>query len=58
MPKMFIKPVANVIKPVFSFATYVCHYKYIKINNFLDAWKTARISPMSKISQSMELKDY
>ena len=31
---------------------------YIARNNFPDAWKTARISPIPKIIQPVELKDY
>ena len=51
---MFIKPVVEfLVSPL----TFVIN-NYIATNNFPDAWKTARISPIPKITQPVELKDY
>ena len=51
---MFLKPVVEVLV---SPLTFVIN-NYIATNNFPDAWKTARISPIPKITQPVELKDY
>ena len=50
---MFIKPVIefSVSPPTFAINNYM------GTNNFPDAWKTARISPITKIIQPAELKD-
>ena len=51
---MFIKPVVEfLVSPL----TFVIN-NYIATNNFRDAWKTARISPIPKLTQPVELKDY
>ena len=51
---MFIKPVIDfLVSPL----TFVIN-NYIATNNFPDAWKTARISPIPKITQPVELKYY
>ena len=53
MQAMFIKPVVQfLVSPL----TFVIN-NYIATNSFPDAWKTARISPIPKITQSVELKD-
>ena len=51
---MFIKPVIefSVSSPTFAINNYM------GTNNFPDAWKTARISPITKTIQPAELKDY
>ena len=54
IPAMFLKPVVEVLV---SPLTFVIN-NYIATNNFPDAWKTARISPIPKITQPVELKDY
>ena len=51
---MFIKPVVDFLVSPLKFVIN----NYIASNNFPDAWKTARISPTSKIAQTVELKDY
>ena len=54
IPAMFIKPVVEfLVSPL----TFVIN-NYIATNNFPNAWKTARISPIPKITQPVELKDY
>ena len=54
MQAMFIKPVVQfLVSPL----TFVIN-NYIATNSFPDAWKTPRISPIPKITQSVELKDY
>ena len=51
---MFIKPVVEfLVSPLTSVIN-----NYIATNNFPDAWKTAKISPIPKIKQPVELKDY
>ena len=51
---MFIKPVVEfLVSPL----TFVIN-NYITTNKFSDAWKTARISPIPKITQPVELEDY
>ena len=54
IPAMFIKPVAELLV---SPLTFVIN-NYIATNNFPYAWKTARISPIPKKTQPVELKDY
>ena len=50
---MFLKPVLEfLVSPL----TFVIN-NYIATNNFPDAWKTARVSPIPKITQPVELKD-
>ena len=50
---MLIKPVVEfLVSPL----TFVIN-NYIATNNFPDAWKTARVSPIPKITQPVELKD-
>ena len=51
---MFIKPVVEFFV---SSLTFVIN-NYIAANNFPNAWKTARSSPIPKITQPVELKDY
>ena len=51
---MFIKPVLEFLVSPLTFVINNC----IATNNFPDAWKTAKISPMPKITQPVELKDY
>ena len=54
IPAMFIKPVVEfLVSPL----TFVIN-NYIATNNFPNTWKTARISPIPKITQPVELKDY
>ena len=54
IPTMFIKPVVEcLVSPL----TFVIN-NYIATNNFPDAWKTPKISPIPKITQPVELKDY
>ena len=51
---MLLKPVVEfLVSPL----TFVIN-NYITTNKFSDAWKTARISPIPKITQPVELKDY
>ena len=45
------------VEVLISPLTFVIN-NYIATNNFPDAWKTARISPIPKITQPVELKDY
>ena len=54
IPVMFIKPVVEFLV---SSLTFVIN-NYVATNNFPDAWKTARISPIPKITQPVELKYY
>ena len=51
---MFIKPVLEFLVSPLTFVINNC----IATNNVPDAWKTAKISPMPKITQPVELKDY
>ena len=51
---MFIKSVVEYLVSPLTFVINSC----IATNNFSDAWKTARISPILKVTQSVELKDY
>ena len=51
---MFIKSVVEYLVSPLTFVINSC----IATNNFSDAWKTARISPIPKVTQSVELKDY
>ena len=54
IPAMFLKPVVEfLVLPL----TFVIN-NYIATNNFPDAWKTARINPIPKITQPVELKDH
>ena len=53
IPAMFLKPVVEVLV---SPLTFVIN-NYIATNNFPDAWKTARISPILKKPQPVVLKD-
>ena len=53
-PAMFIKPVVEFLVPPLTFVIN----NYIATNNFPKAWKTARISPIPKRTQPVELKDY
>ena len=53
MPAMFIKPVVEFLVSPLAFVIN----NYIATNSFLDAWKIARISPIPKITQPVELKD-
>ena len=50
----FIKPVVEFVVSPLKFVVN----NYIATNSFPDAWKTARISPIPKIIQPVELKDY
>ena len=50
IPAMFLKPVVEVLV---SPLTFVIN-NYIATNNFPDAWKTARISPIPKITQPIK----
>ena len=45
------------VEVLISPLTFVIN-NYIATNNFPDVWKTARISPIPKITQPVELKDY
>ena len=50
----FIKPVSQfLVSPI----TFIIN-NFIKINQFPDTWKLARISPIPKIQLPVELKDY
>ena len=50
----FIKPVSKfLVLPI----TFIIN-NFIKINQFPDIWKLARISPIPKIQLQVELKDY
>ena len=49
---MFIKPVIEVLSLIFVINNYIAS------NNYPDAWKTARISPLPKITQLVKLRDY
>ena len=50
----FIKPVSQfLVSPI----TFIIN-NFIKINQFPDIWKLARISPIPKIQLPVELKDY
>ena len=51
---MFIKSVVEYLVSPLTFVINSC----IATNNFSDAWKTARISPIPKMTQPVELKDY
>ena len=53
IPAMFLKLVVEVLV---SPLTFVIN-NYIATNNFPDAWKTARISPVPKKPQPVVLKD-
>ena len=54
MPASFIKPVSEfLVSPI----TFIIN-NFIKINQFPDIWKLARISPIPKIQLPVELKDY
>ena len=51
---MSIKPVVKfLVSPLIFFIN-----NYIATNNFPDVWETGRISPITKITQPVELKDY
>ena len=54
IPATFIKPVAELLA---SPLTFVIN-NYLATNNFPNAWKTAAISPVPKLTQPVELKDY
>ena len=51
---IFIKPVSEFFT---SPKTFIIN-NFIKINQFPDIWKLARISPIPKIQLPVELKDY
>ena len=54
IPATFIKPVSEfLVSPI----TFIIN-NFIKINQFPDIWKLARISPIPKIQLPVELKDY
>ena len=54
IPASFIKPVsAFLVSPI----TFIIN-NFIKINQFPDTWKLARISPIPKVQLPAELKDY
>ena len=54
IPATFIKPVVEfLVSPL----TFVIR-NYIATNNFPDTWKIVKISPIPKITQPVELKDY
>ena len=52
MPAMFIKPVVEFLVSPLTFTIN----NYIATKNFPDAWKTARIRPIPKRTQPVELK--
>ena len=54
IPASFIKPVSEFLV---SLITFIIN-NFIKINQFPDIWKLARISPIPKIQLPVELKDY
>ena len=54
IPATFIKPVSEfLVSPI----TFIIN-NFIKINQFPDIWKLARISTIPKIQLPVELKDY
>ena len=53
IPASFIKPVSEFLA---SPTTFIIN-NFIKINQFPDIWKLARISPIPKIQLPGELKD-
>ena len=54
IPAFFIKPVSEfLVSPI----TFIIN-NFIKINQFPDIWKLARIGPIPKIQLPVELKDY
>ena len=54
IPATFIKPVVELLV---SPLTFVIN-NYLATSNFPNAWKTAAISPVPKLTQPVELKDY
>ena len=54
IPAMFIKPVLEYLVSPLAFVIT----NYIATNKFPNACKTARISPIPRITQPVELKDY
>ena len=54
IPASFIKPVSEFLVSSITFITN----NFIKINQFQDIWKHARIRPIPKIQLPVELKDY
>ena len=50
MPVMFIKAIVELLVSPLKFVID----NYIATNNFLDAWKTARISPIPKITSGIK----
>ena len=52
MPAMFIKPVVEFLLSPLTFTIN----NYIATKNFPNAWKTARIRPIPKRTQPVELK--
>ena len=56
IPATFIKPVSEfLVLPI----TFIINFtNFIKINQFPDLWKLARISAIPKIQLPVELKDY
>ena len=54
IPVSFIKPIAKYIT---SPLTFIIN-NLLEESKFLDQWKIARISPIPKISNASELKDY
>ena len=54
IPAMILKPIVEfLVSPL----TFVIN-NYTATKNFPDAWKSARISPIPKITQPVKLKDY
>ena len=53
-PASFVKPVSQ---SLVSSITFIIK-NFIKINQFRDIWKLARISPIPKIQLPVELKSY
>ena len=54
IPAFFIKPVSEFLVSPINFIIN----NFIKINQFPDIWKLARIGPIPKIQLPVELKDY
>ena len=55
IPAFFTKPVSEFL--VFSPITFIIN-NFIKINQFPDIWKLAKIKPIPKMQKPVELKDY
>ena len=54
IPASFIKPVSEFLVSSVAFIIN----NFVKINQFPDIWKLARISPIPKIQLPVELEDY